>query len=116
MNRRIFMRTSLGKWRFGSDLGNKNNDTENAKNEFANASSESSARMNIDISALQAIIGPVETHCARCNSPITCQPEGHCWCKEMPALPMPAESSGCLCRECLKSELKAKGVAIKEQI
>jgi len=37
-----------------------------------------------------------------------CQPEGGCWCAELPALlPVPApESAGCLCRSCLEERMR----------
>jgi hypothetical protein len=53
----------------------------------------------------------VETRCAQCNAPMTCQPEGGCWCAELPhVIPMPAAnapSTGCLCRTCLLEKIKA---------
>jgi hypothetical protein len=67
---------------------------------------------DVDFAGRQAILKFVETRCARCDSPMICQPEGDCWCKELPALPMPAENSGCLCRDCLKSEWKEKDAEI----
>jgi hypothetical protein len=53
----------------------------------------------------------VETRCAQCNAPMTCQKAPGCWCAELPHLPMPAEwqSSGCLCRACLLEKIKAAG-------
>jgi len=56
---------------------------------------------------------PVETRCAQCNAPMTCQKEPGCWCAELPHLPMPAEwqSSGCLCRACLLEKIKAAGAS-----
>jgi hypothetical protein len=50
----------------------------------------------------------VETHCARCNSPMTCDPDGKCWCSELPARLAPPEAEGCLCRSCLEHDLKAE--------
>ncbi|MGB2664706.1 MAG: hypothetical protein WAK48_11925 [Candidatus Acidiferrum sp.] len=40
---------------------------------------------------------------------MTCQPEGGCWCFELPHLPMPpdAQTAGCLCRTCLLEKIKA---------
>jgi hypothetical protein len=51
----------------------------------------------------------MQTCCAKCGSEMTCQPEGGCWCFELPHLPMPAESEskGCLCRACLLEKIKA---------
>jgi hypothetical protein len=58
---------------------------------------------------------PVETRCAQCNAPMTCQPEGDCWCAELPhVIPMPAadtQSTGCLCRACLLKKIKAAGAS-----
>jgi hypothetical protein len=37
---------------------------------------------------------------------MTCNPEGNCWCGELPHGPMPVDSKeGCLCPECLKKAL-----------
>ncbi len=40
---------------------------------------------------------------------MTCQPEGGCWCAELPHIPMPPDwqSTGCLCRACLMEKIKA---------
>lgn len=56
---------------------------------------------------------PMQTHCARCRAPMTCQPEGGCWCGELPHLPMPAEgeSKDCLCRACLLEKIKTAGTS-----
>jgi len=56
---------------------------------------------------------PVETRCAQCNAPMTCQKEPGCWCSDLPHLPMPAEwqSSSCLCRACLLEKIKAAGAS-----
>jgi hypothetical protein len=57
---------------------------------------------------------PVETHCQRCNFPISCHPEGHCWCAELPLGPMPAEATGCLCPDCLKKSLDVIGSFVNQ--
>jgi hypothetical protein len=51
--------------------------------------------------------------CAKCNAPMTCQPEGGCWCAELPPIPLPANfpSTGCLCRACLLEKIKAAGAS-----
>jgi len=38
---------------------------------------------------------------------MTCQPEGGCWCAELPHVPMPPEAEGCLCRNCLRAKIEA---------
>jgi hypothetical protein len=38
---------------------------------------------------------------------MTCQPEGGCWCAELPHVPMPAGDEGCLCRNCLLAKIEA---------
>jgi hypothetical protein len=38
---------------------------------------------------------------------MTCQPEGGCWCSELPKIPMPADAEGCLCRNCLLAKIEA---------
>jgi hypothetical protein len=47
--------------------------------------------------------------CAKCGAAMTCQPEGGCWCADLPHVPLPAnlESTGCLCRTCLLEKIKA---------
>jgi hypothetical protein len=47
----------------------------------------------------------VETKCAQCGAAITCQPEGGCWCAELPKIPMPADAVGCLCANCLRTKI-----------
>jgi hypothetical protein len=49
----------------------------------------------------------MDTRCAQCNAPMTCYPEGNCWCAELPHGPMPVGEKGCLCPECLRKELQA---------
>jgi len=50
----------------------------------------------------------VEKHCAQCGAAMTCQPEGGCWCAELPpVVPMPADAKGCLCRNCLLAKIEA---------
>ena len=36
---------------------------------------------------------------------MTCDPQGTCWCAELPRAPMPAQSAGCLCPACLCQDL-----------
>jgi len=39
---------------------------------------------------------------------MTCQPEGGCWCAELPHVaPMPTDTKGCLCRNCLLAKIEA---------
>jgi hypothetical protein len=56
------------------------------------------------------IIVAMETRCARCDAPMSCKPEGGCWCAELPHGPMPVvaagEVEGCLCRSCLEKQLR----------
>ena len=49
----------------------------------------------------------METRCAQCGAAMTCQPEGGCWCAELPLVPMPADAQGCLCRNCLLAKIEA---------
>lgn len=49
----------------------------------------------------------VETRCAQCGAAMTCQPEGGCWCAELPKIPMPADAQGCLCANCLRAKIAA---------
>jgi hypothetical protein len=46
---------------------------------------------------------------------MTCQPEGGCWCAELPhVIPMTAadtQPTGCLCRACLLEKIKAAGAS-----
>jgi hypothetical protein len=44
---------------------------------------------------------------------MTCQPEGACWCAELPKFPMPANDEGCLCRSCLLAKIEALQRAAK---
>ncbi|HEX3543598.1 MAG TPA: cysteine-rich CWC family protein [Candidatus Acidoferrum sp.] len=52
----------------------------------------------------------METRCVRCDAPMSCKPEGDCWCAELPHGPMPVlkigEATGCLCRNCLEAQLQ----------
>jgi hypothetical protein len=50
----------------------------------------------------------VETRCARCNAPMTCQPEGNCWCAELPPRLTQPQPGGCLCRSCLEHDLRSE--------
>ena len=45
--------------------------------------------------------------CSECNAPMSCAPEGGCWCSDLPhALPVPDQgTTGCLCRDCLMTKL-----------
>jgi hypothetical protein len=36
-----------------------------------------------------------------------CQPEGGCWCAELPRAPMPADAKGCLCSNCLRAKIES---------
>jgi hypothetical protein len=39
---------------------------------------------------------------------MTCQPEGGCWCAELPpVVSIPADAQGCLCRNCLLAKIEA---------
>jgi hypothetical protein len=42
--------------------------------------------------------------CARCGTPIECNPGADCWCAQLPFRPMPMDASGCLCRSCLETD------------
>jgi hypothetical protein len=50
----------------------------------------------------------VETRCPQCGTAMTCKPEGGCWCAELPrVVPMPTDTEGCLCRNCLLAKIEA---------
>jgi hypothetical protein len=49
----------------------------------------------------------VETRCAQCGAAMTCQPEGGCWCAELPPIPIPSDAKGCLCEKCLRAKIEA---------
>jgi hypothetical protein len=49
----------------------------------------------------------METRCAQCGARMTCQPEGGCWCAELPSVPMPADAEGCLCPTCLRVKIES---------
>jgi len=51
----------------------------------------------------------METHCNNCNAPMTCNPDGHCWCAELPHIEMHSDATACLCRECLMQVLASQG-------
>jgi len=46
---------------------------------------------------------------------MTCQPEGGCWCAELPRVPMPANAEGCLCRTCLSAKIKSLQISEKQK-
>jgi len=48
----------------------------------------------------------MEMRCSRCGAAMECNPEGDCWCKELPRMAMAADAKACMCAECLKGELK----------
>jgi hypothetical protein len=48
------------------------------------------------------------THCSRCQAPMTCNP-GACWCEKFPPLPKPDAAMGCYCESCLTSALEESG-------
>jgi hypothetical protein len=51
----------------------------------------------------------MEVRCASCGAVMNCNPEGDCWCKELPLGPMPVAGElmkGCLCRVCLERRLR----------
>jgi hypothetical protein len=49
----------------------------------------------------------MQTKCTQCGAAMTCQPEGGCWCAELPRVPMPAGAKGCLCPDCLRAKIAA---------
>jgi hypothetical protein len=50
---------------------------------------------------------PVQTNCAQCGAAMTCQPEGGCWCAELPRVPVPTDAKECLCPDCLRDKIAA---------
>jgi hypothetical protein len=51
----------------------------------------------------------MSARCSRCQAPMVCEPQGDCWCKQLPPLPTPDYAQGCYCESCLKSALEASG-------
>jgi hypothetical protein len=51
------------------------------------------------------------TRCSRCDAPMPCEPQGDCWCRQLPPLPAPDYSQGCYCESCLRSSLEESGRA-----
>ncbi|HTZ47607.1 MAG TPA: cysteine-rich CWC family protein [Verrucomicrobiae bacterium] len=51
----------------------------------------------------------MQKQCPQCGATFTCEPQGHCWCSELPRLPLPPDlrSTSCLCRKCLLEKIKA---------
>jgi hypothetical protein len=43
----------------------------------------------------------VPTECPICHVSFDCNPQGRCWCLDLPHGPMPATEKGCLCPDCL---------------
>jgi hypothetical protein len=54
----------------------------------------------------RVIIFLMVKRCAKCGAPMSCSPEGNCWCKELPPLPASPNATGCLCPECLREKLR----------
>jgi len=50
----------------------------------------------------------METRCARCNALMSCEPEGKCWCGDLPPRAAAPQGECCLCRGCLEHDLKAE--------
>jgi hypothetical protein len=50
----------------------------------------------------------MQTKCAKCSAAMKCQPEGGCWCAELPKVPMPTDAEGCLCPDCLRAKIAAQ--------
>jgi hypothetical protein len=50
---------------------------------------------------------PVQTKCPQCGAAMICQPEGGCWCSELPRVPIPAGAKACLCSNCLRARIAA---------
>jgi SWI/SNF-related matrix-associated actin-dependent regulator 1 of chromatin subfamily A len=49
---------------------------------------------------------PMETRCVRCNALMTCSADLTCWCAKLPHGPMPADTIGCICPNCLREDLR----------
>jgi hypothetical protein len=62
----------------------------------------------------------METRCSKCGALMSCNPEGDCWCMELPHGPMPVasagEAEGCLCRACLEQKLHELEVGVKPTV
>jgi hypothetical protein len=60
--------------------------------------------------------------CSKCDAPMSCEPDGGCWCADLPRLlpvparvPVPEEATkGCLCRSCLTGELELQKIVPAE--
>jgi hypothetical protein len=51
--------------------------------------------------------------CSGCGTEFTCGLSGACWCAEETArLPMPADGSDCLCRDCLRKVAQQAAVKL----
>jgi hypothetical protein len=49
-----------------------------------------------------------ETHCPRCNVPMTCSLAEDCWCAKLPRGPVPINNDAhCLCPDCLVKDLQS---------
>jgi hypothetical protein len=53
--------------------------------------------------------------CARCGTPIACNPGADCWCAALPFRPMPKDAAGCLCRACLEIAWREASVRPSDQ-
>jgi len=50
----------------------------------------------------------METRCAQCGAVMTCQPEGGCWCADLPqCVPLSPDAKRCLCKNCLLAKIES---------
>jgi len=48
----------------------------------------------------------MQTRCSKCDAPMSCCPEGDCWCAAYPKTEPDPNATGCLCPECLREKLQ----------
>ncbi|HLI22306.1 MAG TPA: hypothetical protein VKV32_14360 [Stellaceae bacterium] len=49
----------------------------------------------------------MDIRCVRCGTTFDCDPQGACWCKTPPFLPVPGPEETCLCPSCLAKAREA---------
>jgi hypothetical protein len=58
------------------------------------------------------ILVDMEKVCSQCGAKMVCEPEGGCWCAELPhVVAVPGEGGkGCLCRDCLMEKIARQAI------
>lgn len=49
----------------------------------------------------------MEKKCPRCEAVFECNLEQHCWCFDLPHIPVRPGPQGCWCPDCLRQEIGA---------